>query len=352
DYYRVAAALSGVRHGERLLAGGPAYAVSPTEPKVTHLLRRGDTRQPADVVAAGGVAAVRADKADFGLPPDAPEAQRRAKLAEWVAAPDNPLTSRVIINRLWQYHFGVGLVETPNDFGFNGGRPSHGDLLDWLAAELIRQKWSLKQLHRQIVLSAAYRRSATYLPQAAKVDAANRLVWRKSPLRLEAETLRDAILSVAGELNPVMGGPGYRDFRTFTNNSQFYEVYDADGFAFQRRSLYRTVIRSGTSPLLDAFDCPDPSTIAPARAVTTTPLQALALLNDSFVLRMADRFAERLRGESGADTAAQIERAYRLALARAPKPEELTEAQPFVIAHGMPAFCRVLFNSNEFLYID
>jgi hypothetical protein len=336
----------------RLLAAGPVYAIAPSQPKLTHVLRRGDTRQPADVVSAGGVAAVGTSKADFGLGPDAPEAERRLKLAEWIAAPDNPLTARVIVNRLWHYHFGVGLVDTPNDFGFNGGRPSHGDVLDWLAAELIGQKWSLKKLHREIVLSAAYRRSATYQGDAAKVDAANRLLWRKTPLRLEAEVLRDAILSVAGQLNPAMGGPGYRDFRTFTNNSQFYEVYDAEGFAYQRRSLYRTVIRSGTSPLLDAFDCPDPSTIAPSRAVTTTPLQALSLLNDSFVLRMADRLAERLRDEAGLETAPQVERAYRLALARPPRPDELAAAQAFVTERGLAAFCRVLFNSNEFLYID
>ncbi|HVA47062.1 MAG TPA: DUF1553 domain-containing protein [Pirellulales bacterium] len=351
DRNRLLFAMSLVEIRRRLLAGGPAYAVVPSEPKVTHLLRRGDTRQPADVVAPGGVAAV-SSKAEFGLPPDAPEDQRRAKLAEWIAAPENPLTARVIVNRLWQSHFGVGLVETPNDFGFNGGRPSHADLLDWLAAELVGQKWSLKQMHRQIVHSAAYRRSATYQPEAAGVDAGNRLLWRKSPLRLEAEILRDAILSVAGQLNPAMGGAGYRDFRTFTNNSQFYEVYDAEGFAYQRRSLYRTVIRSGTSPLLDVFDCPDPSTIAPSRAVTTTPLQALALLNDSFVLRMADRFAERLRDESGRDVAAQVEHAYRLALARTPRPDETTAARAFVAEHGLAAFCRVLFNSNEFLYID
>ncbi|HWB12868.1 MAG TPA: DUF1549 domain-containing protein [Pirellulales bacterium] len=344
--------LSLVEIRRRLLVAGPAYAIVPSQPKLTHVLRRGDTRQPADVVSAGGVAAVCPGKAEFGLSPDAPEAERRLKLAEWIAAPDNSLTARVIANRLWHYHFGVGLVDTPNDFGFNGGRPSHGDLLDWLAAELIRQKWSLKKLHRTIVLSAAYRRSASYQSDAAKVDAANRLLWRKSPLRLEAEILRDAILSVAGQLNPMMGGAGYRDFRTFTNNSQFYEVYDAEGFAYQRRSLYRTVIRSGTSPLLDAFDCPDPSTIAPSRAVTTTPLQALSLLNDSFVLRMADRFAERLKAEAGAEVGAQVERAYRLALARTPRGDELAAAQTFVTDHGLAAFCRVLFNSNEFLYID
>ncbi|HVC92610.1 MAG TPA: DUF1553 domain-containing protein [Pirellulales bacterium] len=336
----------------RLLAGGPAYAVVPSEPEVTHVLGRGDPRQPADVVAAGGVASVSGGQANFGLPPDAPEAQRRARLAEWITAPENPLTARVLANRLWHYHFGVGLVETPNDFGFNGGRPSHGDLLDWLAAELIRNGWSMKQLHRVIVLSAAYRQSATYQAEAARVDAGNRLLWRKSPLRQDAEILRDAMLSVAGQLNPVMGGPGYRDFRTFTNNSQFYEVYDAEGFAFQRRSLYRSVIRSGTSPLLDVFDCPDPSTIAPSRAVTTTPLQALALLNDSFVLRMADRFAERLRDECAMDSALQVERAFGLALARVPRPEEQAAAQAFVVEHGLAAFCRVLFNSNEFLYVD
>lgn len=344
--------LSCLESRRRLLAGGNAYAIVPSQPKVTHLLRRGDTRQPADVVAAGGVAAVCPNQADFGIAPDAPEAERRVKLAAWITSPENPLTARVIVNRLWQYHFGAGLVETPNDFGFNGGRASHADLLDWLAAELIRQKWSLKQLHRQVLLSAAYRRAAAQQPQAAAIDAANRLLWRKSPLRLEAEVLRDAILVVAGQLNPEMGGPGYRDFRTFTNNSQFYEVYDAEGFAYQRRSLYRTVIRSGTCPLLDVFDCPDPSTIAPARAVTTTPLQALALLNDSFVLRMSDRFARRLRDEAGAESSAQVERAYRLALARAPRPEEAAEAREFVAEHGLPAFCRVLFNTNEFLYID
>ncbi|HET6880715.1 MAG TPA: DUF1553 domain-containing protein [Pirellulales bacterium] len=344
--------LSRLEIRRRLLAGGPAYAVVPSEPKATHLLKRGDTRQPAEIVAAGGVAAVAAGKADFGLPPDAPEGERRKKLAEWITSPDNPLTARVIVNRLWQYHFGVGLVETPNDFGFNGGRPSHADLLDWLAAELIRQKWSLKAVHRQMVLSAAYRRSATFQAEAAKVDAANRLLWRKSPLRLEAEVLRDAILSVAGQLNPTLGGPGYRDFRTFTNNSQFYEVHDVEGFTFQRRSLYRTVIRSGTSPLLDVFDCPDPSTIAPARAVTTTPLQALALLNDAFVLRMADRFADRLQADSESDIAAQVGNAYRLALARPARPDESAAAQTFVAEHGLSSFCRVLFNSNEFLYVD
>lgn len=359
DYYRFAAALGGVRHGERktptgpgMPASGAVYAVTPRQPEATYVLRRGDTRQRGDVVSPGGVKAVAAARAEFGLAPDAPEAQRRVKLAEWITAAENPLTARVMVNRLWQYHFGVGLVDTPNDFGFNGGRPSHPELLDRLAGELTRNGWSLKQLHRTIVLSATYRQAAGFNAQAAEIDAGNRLLWRKSPLRLEAEELRDAVLEVSGQLNRTMGGPGYQDFHTFTNNSQFYEVFDAEGVAVQRRSLYRTCIRSGTSPLLDVLDCPDPSATAPTRAVTTTPLQALALLNDSFMLRMAERFSERLRAEAGNDLAAQVDLAYRLAFARPIQAEERSMAETFVSQHGLAAFCRVLFNANEFLYVE
>lgn len=335
-----------------LLASGPVYAVSPSTPEICHLLERGDPSQPADVVAPGGVAAVAPAKADFGLPADAADAERRTRLAEWITAPENPLTARVIANRLWHYHFGVGIVETPNDFGFNGGRPSHRELLDWLAAELVRGNWSLKQLHRTIVLSATYRQSSAFSEQAAKIDAGNRLLWRKSPLRLEAEVLRDAVLKVAGQLNPTMGGPGYHDFRTFTFNSQFYEVFDPEGYRFARRSIYRTWVRSGTNPLLDVLDCPDPSATTPARAVTTTPLQALALLNNSFMLRMADRFADRVCQEAGEAVDDQVTRAYELAYARPPRPDELAAARAFAGAHGLAAFCRVIFNSNEFLYVD
>jgi hypothetical protein len=257
-----------------------------------------------------------------------------------------------MVNRLWNDHFGRGIVGTPSDFGIMGERPSHPELLDWLAAELIRNHWSLKKLHKLILTSATWQQSSALNAEAAKVDATNRLLWRKSPLRLEAEMVRDAVLSVAGQLNPAMGGPGFQDFRTFTFNSQFYEIIDPEGYAFQRRSIYRTWIRSGTNPLLDVLDCPDPSTTAPVRAVTTTPLQALALLNNSFMLRMSDRFAERARADAGDQVTAQIERLYFLAYARLPVPDEITIAKEFVAQHGLPAFCRVVFNSNEFLYID
>jgi hypothetical protein len=265
----------------------------------------------------------------------------------------------VIVNRLWQYHFGQGLVDTPSDFGFGGGRPSHPELLDWLASELARQKWSLKQLHRAILLSAAYRQASRHVPAAAKVDAGNRLLWRKEPLRLEAEAVRDAILSASGVLNTQQGGPGFHEFTTFVSNSQFYVMRDPVGDSFNRRSLYRTWVLSARSRFLDAFDCPDPSTKTPKRAVTTTPLQALSLMNHSFVLRMSQRFAERLERDVGRisnpsepSPVAHVMRAFTLASGRQPSAEELDWTTAFVKDYGLPALCRVIFNSNEFLYID
>jgi hypothetical protein len=272
-------------------------------------------------------------------------------LADWLANSKNPLTARVLVNRLWHYHFGVGIVETPNDFGFNGGRPSHPELLDWLAAELVDSGWSIKHVQRLILNSATYQQASLPHAKALAKDADNRLLWRKSPQRLDAETLRDAMLAVSGELNTDMSGPGFADFTTFVHNSQFYEIVDNPGHAFHRRSLYRTWIRSGRSPLLDVFDCPDPSTKTPARAVTTTPLQALSLLNNSFALRMSQRTAERLQQEA-ADADAQIDRLYRLTFGRSPQGEELALARAFVKEHGLAALVRVLFNSNEFVYAD
>jgi hypothetical protein len=189
-------------------------------------------------------------------------------------------------------------------------------------------------------------------PEALKVDADNRLLWRKSPLRLEAEAIRDAMLMTAGQLNPTMGGPGYRDFKTREFGSTLYQSIDPVGYEFNRRTIYRCWIRSGTNRFLDVFDCPDPSTTTPKRLTTTTPLQALGLWNNSLVLRIADGFAERLRREVGADERRQIELAYELAFAREPDAGELKIAVDFVRKNGLPAFCRVIFNSNEFLYVD
>ena len=330
----------------------PVYAVTPRPAEVTHVLLRGNPTTPGKSVSAGGVAAVPGLPADFGLSTEASDAARRIALAKWVTDNHNPLFSRVIVNRLWHYHFGTGLVSTPNDFGYNGGRPSHPKLLDWLASELVATNWSLKHVHRLIVTSATYRQDSLARPECLRRDSDNRLLWRRSPQRLEAEALRDTMLCAAGQLNRHLGGPPYQDFTTFVSNSQFYRMTDPVGTAFNRRTIYRTWLRSGRNPFLDAFDCPDPATTAPRRAVTTTPTQSLALLNNSFVLRMARHMAQRITRETGPQPRDQANRGILLAYSRPATQEDLTAAARFILEHGLAAFCRVLFNTNEFLYID
>jgi hypothetical protein len=346
-----------IRERKKLLQTPPpkqlVYAVVPRAPGATHVLLRGNPAEKGAAVKPGGVAAVAEAAADWGLSADATAAERRRKLAEWVTHPNNPLFVRVIVNRLWHHHFGSGLVETPNDFGFNGGRPSHPQLLDWLADELVRQKFSLRAMHRLMVTSAAYRQSSRFDPGAAKADAGNRLLWRKSPMRLEAEAVRDAMLATAGRLNPQVGGPGFQDFKvTVRGATYYYEMMDRVGPEFERRTVYRTWARGGRSPLLDTLDCPDPSTATHRRSVTTTPLQALALLNGSFTLRMAEYFAKRVQGEAGEEVPQQVRRAYRLAYGRLPTAQEVAAVEPAVRAHGLLVLCRALLNSNEFLYVD
>jgi hypothetical protein len=329
------------------------------------VLARGDFRQPGQIVSPGGVAAVSGVSPAWNLAADAPEAERRKALAEWIADPDNPLTPRVIVNRLWGYHFGAGLVPTPSDFGFQGGIPSHPELLDWLAGQLVRpsegRAWSLKRIHRLILLSATYRQASQVQspgstdggPSPQSVDADNRLYWRHTRQRLDAESFRDAVLAVSGQLDRRLGGPGYRDWTVSSaGNNERFTVIDAVGPEFNRRTLYRMWLRGGTSPLLDVFDCPDPSVATPRRSVTTTPLQALAQLNDKFVEHYAERFAERLNREAAGDAAAQVRRAYALAFSRQPSADETEFAEKFIAEHGLTQFCMVLFNASEFLYVD
>jgi hypothetical protein len=339
-----------------LLKGGPVHTTNPQQPGPWRILARGDFRQPGETVSPRGISALAGVSPDWGLASDAPEADRRKALAEWLAHPNNPLSPRVIVNRLWAYHFGDGLVRTPSDFGFQGGLPSHPELLDWLAHELVHPShgpaWSLKHIQRLILNSATYRQASRMNSQSAAVDADNRLMWRYSPRRLEAETYRDALLAVSGELDRGLGGPGFRDFTiSSAGNNETYTVFDAVGPDFNRRSLYRTWVRAGTSPLLDTLDCPDPSVSTPKRSVTSTPLQALALLNDSLIEHYAGRFADRLRRQAADDSAA-IRYAYELAFSRPPVEDEIEFACRFVAEHGLEQFCIVLFNASEFMFAD
>jgi mono/diheme cytochrome c family protein len=351
---RVNALLAELKEKEHELAAHAlplVYAGVRREPDATFVYPRGDIRKPGERVTAGGLSPVRTPPADLGLTADAPEGQRRLKFAEWVAHPDNPLTARVLVNRLWQHHFGHGLIDTPSDFGFNGGRPSHPELLDWLAREFLASGGSLKHLHRLVVLSATYRQAPRFDARAAAVDADNRLLWRFSPRRLEAEAVRDAMLAVSGELNRQMGGPGFRPFTITVFNTNFYHLFDKDAPEFNRRTVYRMSVNTGKSPLLDALDCPAPSLTMPKRRHTTTPLQALALMNDSFVQRQAERLARRVRRAAGDDVEQQVTLAYRLAFGREPSAEERQETGRFVHEHGLASACWALLNASEFLYV-
>ncbi len=325
-----------------------AYAGTFSEPGPTHVLRRGDPTQPLDRVAPAGVKAVRPALA---LAADAPEASRRLALARWIGDPANPLAPRVMVNRLWHYHFGRGLVATPSDFGFNGDRPSHPELLDWLASEFLAGGGRLKPIHRRIVLSDAYRRSSRMDQKAHAVDAENRKLWRFTPRRLEAEEIRDAILSVAGTLDPAAGGPGYDLWKPNTNYVVVFDPKADLGPDTFRRMVYQFKPRSQPDPTFGAFDCPDGGLVAPRRNTSTTALQAFNLLNGRFVLDQARRLADRLAREAGPDPDAQADRAFRLAFGRPPTSDERAGASTLIRDHGAAMLGRALFNSNEFLHV-
>ena len=333
---------------KQLKAVPKAYIGEFVQPGKTHRFFRGDPMAPREEIAPGNLT-------QFGdswqLPGDAPEQDRRKKLAEWIASRKNPLTARVIANRLWHYHFGTGIVDTPSDLGVNGGIPSHPELLDWLASELLDGGWRLKHLHRLIVTSRAYRQSSAARPEALARDSASRLLWRYPPRRLEAEPLRDSILAVSGALDKRMGGPGFDLFEPNTNYVKVYATktrFSADDF---RRMVYQSKPRSELDTFFGAFDCPDAGQVQPKRTVSTTPLQALNMLNGDFLLDQAARFAKRVEQEAGGDPDSQVRRAVLLAFGREATPAEIAAGRGLVEKHGLPMLCRSLYNASEFITI-
>ncbi len=316
----------------------------PADP--VYLLKGGSVMQRGNPVPPASLSTL--SHASFTVPADAPESEARLQFARWLADDRNPLTPRVIANRLWHYHFGRGLVATPSDFGYNGERPSHPALLDHLAQRLLAHGWRLKPLHKEILLSAAYQQSSAFHPAAARVDADSRLLWRFPPQRLQAESLRDSLLHVAGVLNPERGGPSFRLYKYTVDNVATYFPLDNFGPETYRRAVYAESARSISTELLTVFDCPDSSLPEPRRVSTTSPLQALSLLNHSFTLDMAKAFEKRLAASPASE---RIRQAFLLTYGRPPEPAELTQSQELITKHGFSHFARALFNTNEFLYV-
>ena len=402
------------------------YSVVPHAPRPIYVLARGDVEQKGERIGAGALTCVPGLNADFHLlnlmpeanadtrpllasataptalnqpPAEMPDGEGRARLAlaDWIAAPSNPLTWRSLVNRVWQGHFGRGLVDTPSDFGKNGALPTHPELLDWLAYHFAAKdeggrmkdeegnreqgtgnsaskksaignrqsamsssfilppsSFSLKKLHRLILLSAAYRQASSDNAAGAKIDADNRLLWRMNRRRLEAEEIRDSVLAISGKLDLRMGGPGFERFRFKDDHSPIYDYSSPEknsAPATFRRTVYQFTVRSVPDPFLESLDSPDPNTLTPIRSTTLTPLSALSLRNDPFMVQQSDFFAQRLRVLSPKpDT--QIKTAYALLYGRKPTDAEQTAVTTYAQQHGLENACRLLFNTNEFVFID
>ena len=323
-------------------------------PRPVFLLARGQVTQPGREMFPGALSALDFKPGRFEVAPGAPEGERRAALAQWIVNPKNPLTWRTIVNRVWQYHFGAGLVETPGDFGRNGGLPSHPELLDWLAVEFRDGGGSMKALHRLILTSKTYQQNSADRADFSKIDSGNRFLWRQNRRKLEAEAIRDAVLASSGNLDLTMGGPGWQDFviEHPEHSPHFlYDRYDpADAKTF-RRSVYRFIVRSQTQPWMTSLDCADPSMRVDRRTESLSPLQALALLNNGFLLTQAEALSKRVAAERNA-LPDQVHRAFRLALSRSPSGVEVQTLAAYGGEHGLAQTCRLMLNLNEFTFVD
>lgn len=317
-------------------------------PRPIYVLKRGDVTKPGDLVHPGGLALIAGLDPDFHLPDPDDEGARRAALARWIVDPKNVLTWRSVVNRVWHYHFGRGIADSPNDLGRMGQAPTHPELLDYLAAQFRDGGGSLKALHRLLVESAVYRQSSAYSPEHARTDASNLYLWRMNRSRLDAEEVRDTLLVTSGKIDFKMGGPAVKQFAYEDPNPGVtpkvdYARFDVDHPDSFRRSIYRWIFRTIPDPFMETLDCPDASQLTGARNVSVTPLQAMAVLNDRFVVRQSEHLAAR---------AGSVTEAFRLILGRAPTAEEEREVSRYAARHGLASSARMLFNTNEFMFLD
>jgi Protein of unknown function (DUF1553)/Protein of unknown function (DUF1549) len=327
----------------------------------THILYQGDYRAPRDVVVPGFLSALDPNPAAIVAPAHQRTKGRRLALANWIVSPENPLTARVLVNRLWQQHFGRGLVSTPNDFGLAGNRPTHPELLDYLARELMARGWSIKQMHRLIVTSAAYRQSSQRPP--GDPDPENLLLGRQTLRRLSAEQLRDSLLSCSNLLVPATGGPPVwpelppeilqANPAFLDDNATRTKGWYASPPEVQHvRSVYLVQKRTVKVPFLETFDLPENLVSCARRTTSIVAPQALSLLNSRLAVETGQALAARVKGTAGEDADRQIREVFRLALARAPRDDEIAACRAFLERRSLPELCRVLFNLNEFIFID
>ena len=327
------------------------------QPRPSYFLRRGGIDALGPRMTPGVLSVVSETPYVFPTPPEGVKStwQRRG-FAEWVASPENPLTARVMVNRIWQHHFGEGIVRTPNNLGKMGEPPSHPELLDWLATEFVERGWSVKSMHKLLMTSQAYQMASDDVPAGVNADPENRLFWRMPRLRLEAEAIRDNIMAVAGTLDRTLGGPAiypYINPALFQSSTKrTWPGKPEDDPSTWRRSLYVYSKRSIRYPMFEAYDQPNLVNSCERRNRSTIAPQALFLMNDTFIQEQSRRFADRLRKDAGEDAGAQVDRAFQLALGRAPRVQERATAVEYVktSVEGLVGFSRAVFNLNEFIY--
>lgn len=287
---------------------------------------------------------------DLELANNATGAERRAAFAKWVASPTNPLAARVMVNRIWQFHFGNGLVSTPNDFGLNGNPPSHPELLNWLASEFTENGWSVKHIHRLILSSKTWKQASRPNPIALELDESTQFLWRFPPRRLDAEAIRDSILATTDKLDLSIGGPGFSGFEVGSEYVRHYFPKQKFGPADWRRMVYMTRVRREVESVFGVFDCPEGNQGTPQRTRSTTPLQALNLFNSEFVFEQAEFLAARLKS-SGDDNKSIVTQSYQLCFGREPSSVEAIQAMEMIDQIGLIQYCRIMLNSNEFVFI-